>query len=261
MPGFKGPLVSARIVVHHPYRFERFRDSCSIHVNTFLVYGYLHLNALHIWTANRVLHRVCIHHENVYNKPQLGKLNFMQQSVPRLTRVHLNPSKPVMRPIPAYRPFADACRSMGIPARIVGMPLWTEVRGNHNWVEVWNGQWHNVGGTGSDPRDDDWVNKRCITQTDSDHWRHTVYTAWFRQTSLRFPLVWDDNSDYSDALNVTRFYAKPQEPTIDIPGEGQAVVAVFGAGELIAHARGEKQVHFTLASGSVYQIQIITADG
>jgi hypothetical protein len=29
--------------------------------------------------------------------------------------------------------YADACRAAGIPARIVGVPLWRDRSGNHNW--------------------------------------------------------------------------------------------------------------------------------
>ncbi|MAT78202.1 hypothetical protein CMK14_24070 [Candidatus Poribacteria bacterium] len=30
----------------------------------------------------------------------------------------------------------DACRSVGIPARLVGTPLWSNMSGNHSWVEI-----------------------------------------------------------------------------------------------------------------------------
>lgn len=157
--------------------------------------------------------------------------------------------------------LVDCCRSVGIPARIVGVPSWTQVQGNHNWVEIWDGQWYNVGGTGSDPRDDDWVNERCKTQTDPDQWQHSIYAACFRQTSLRFPLVWDLDIDYVPALNVSRFYSAPKEVTIDIPGGGIGLVEVKWAGEIIARRFGKNSVPFTLAEGSHYQVQIVTKDG
>ncbi len=38
-----------------------------------------------------------------------------------------------------------ALRSVGIPARIVGVASWRHVRGNHTWVEAWfEGEWHMV---------------------------------------------------------------------------------------------------------------------
>ncbi len=38
-----------------------------------------------------------------------------------------------------------AFRSVGIPARAVGIPTWNHVRGNHTWPEVWlDGQWQMI---------------------------------------------------------------------------------------------------------------------
>ncbi|MBI2925691.1 MAG: transglutaminase domain-containing protein [Verrucomicrobia bacterium] len=34
--------------------------------------------------------------------------------------------------------LVDACRSVGVPARVAGTPLWVNLRGNHTWVEVWD---------------------------------------------------------------------------------------------------------------------------
>ena len=48
----------------------------------------------------------------------------------------------------------DACRALGIPARLVGC-MWTTIPGNHSWVEVWsNGGWH-VLASGEKERKDD----------------------------------------------------------------------------------------------------------
>lgn len=38
--------------------------------------------------------------------------------------------------------LAAAYRSVGIPARIVGVGEWSDRQGNHTWVEVWDGDWH-----------------------------------------------------------------------------------------------------------------------
>ena len=39
----------------------------------------------------------------------------------------------------------DACRSVGIPARFVGTPMWYNNSGNHSWVEIWDNGWHFTG--------------------------------------------------------------------------------------------------------------------
>lgn len=47
----------------------------------------------------------------------------------------------------------DACRSVGVPARLVGCN-WTTQAGNHSWVEVWSkGAWH-VLASGEKERED-----------------------------------------------------------------------------------------------------------
>ncbi len=41
--------------------------------------------------------------------------------------------------------LVDACRAVGIPARVAGAPAWADGSGNHTWVEVWDGRWHFTG--------------------------------------------------------------------------------------------------------------------
>ena len=41
--------------------------------------------------------------------------------------------------------LVDACRAVGIPARIAGVSEWVHKAGNHTWVEVWDGDWHFTG--------------------------------------------------------------------------------------------------------------------
>src|SRR5262249_35066295 len=41
--------------------------------------------------------------------------------------------------------LSDACRSVAIPARLVGTPLWADKSGNHTWVEIWDHGWHFTG--------------------------------------------------------------------------------------------------------------------
>ena len=35
--------------------------------------------------------------------------------------------------------LVDACRAVGIPARVAGTALWANKRGNHTWAEVYDG--------------------------------------------------------------------------------------------------------------------------
>ena len=41
--------------------------------------------------------------------------------------------------------LVDACRSVGVPARLVGIPSWKNKQGNHTWVEIWDQKWNFTG--------------------------------------------------------------------------------------------------------------------
>lgn len=102
----------------------------------------------------------------------------------------------------------DACRAVGVPARFVGTPLWSDNSGNHSWVEVWDDGWHFTGAAepAGDKLDAAWFIDRA-SQAKRDEPRHAIYAVSFRQTPLRFPLVWDPRIDYVSAVNVTDRYA------------------------------------------------------
>ena len=41
--------------------------------------------------------------------------------------------------------LVEACRSVGVPARLAGIASWPGRGGNHTWVEFWDNGWHFVG--------------------------------------------------------------------------------------------------------------------
>jgi len=47
--------------------------------------------------------------------------------------------------------LVDACRAVGVPARLAGTPMWANRSGNHTWVEIWDGAWHFTGAAEPDP--------------------------------------------------------------------------------------------------------------
>lgn len=114
--------------------------------------------------------------------------------------------------------LVDACRAVGIPARIVGTPLWTNKSGNHTWVEIWDSDWHFTGAAEQDPKglDRGWFVGRAATAIKTDR-RHAIYASSFKQTGLIFPISWTRRpADYVHAINVTDRYtaqAKPVETT------------------------------------------------
>ena len=86
----------------------------------------------------------------------------------------------------------DACRAVGVPARFVGIPRWTDNSGNHSWVEIWDGEWKFTGA--AEPSGDDlnkgWFVERA-TKAKANQPIHSIYAVSYRGTDTRFPIVWD----------------------------------------------------------------------
>ncbi len=123
--------------------------------------------------------------------------------------------------------LTDAFRSVGIPSRIAGTPLWTNMRGNHNWCEVWmEGQWYF---TEYYP---DQLNKSWFLadagKADPSKPIHWIYATSFKPTGLSFPCVWDESIKYVPAENVTDRYINlyQQQLTGGELKEGEVIVDV-----------------------------------
>ena len=82
----------------------------------------------------------------------------------------------------------DACRSVGIPARVVGIPKWPNKPGNHTWVEIWDGDWHF---TGACEPDKDGLNRGWFVGDAARARRirsmNAIYASSFKRTQHRFP--------------------------------------------------------------------------
>ena len=61
----------------------------------------------------------------------------------------------------------DACRAVGVPARMVGTPRWTDNSGNHSWVEVWDREWSFVGACEPSKLNETWFLERA-SKADGD---------------------------------------------------------------------------------------------
>ncbi len=124
--------------------------------------------------------------------------------------------------------LVDACRAVGIPARVVGTPLWANMRGNHTWVEIWDdGDWHFVGAAEPDAQgmDHAWFTHDASEATKDDP-LHAIYATSFQKTGLTFPLVWAEDNHSVSAVNVTERYA-PVVLAAD-PGKTRLLVRVLG---------------------------------
>lgn len=107
--------------------------------------------------------------------------------------------------------LVDACRAVGIPARVAGTPLWANMRGNHTWVEIWDGEkWRFTGAAEPDPNglDRGWFTGDAA-QARKDAPQNAIYASSFKRTGLSFPLVWATDIRWVAAENVTdRYTAK-----------------------------------------------------
>ena len=110
----------------------------------------------------------------------------------------------------------DACRAVGVPARFVGTPLWTNKTGNHSWVEVWDQGWHFTGAAEPSGMDLDkawFVGNASTAMRDTP--QHAIFAVSFKRTPQKFPLVWDADIDYVHSVNVTDFYTRLAEKLPD----------------------------------------------
>jgi transglutaminase-like putative cysteine protease/predicted esterase len=105
--------------------------------------------------------------------------------------------------------LVDACRAVGVPARIAGVPEWAQKEGNHTWVEIWDGDWFF---TGADEYDKNglnrgWFNNDAAKTARSPNPVNQIYATSWRRTGQHFPLAWDFASREVPAVNVSARYA------------------------------------------------------
>ncbi len=106
--------------------------------------------------------------------------------------------------------LVDACRSVGVPARVAGTALWSNKRGNHTWVEIYDsGQWFF---TGADEYNQEGLNRAWFSgdaaKAVADDWKHAIWASSWKKTGHHFPMVWDLKNKDVGAVNVTSRYAE-----------------------------------------------------
>jgi pimeloyl-ACP methyl ester carboxylesterase len=136
----------------------------------------------------------------------------------------------------------DACRSVGIPARLVGTPMWADNRGNHTWVEIWDSDWHFVGAAEPDAKglDHAWF-EHDAAQALKDSPQHAIYAASFQRTGLAFPLDWAPGIHWVNAVNVTDRYTPAH--TSPEPDKTRLLV------EVLDHLAGQRVVAKVTVTG------------
>ncbi|RYD38366.1 MAG: polyhydroxyalkanoate depolymerase, partial [Verrucomicrobiaceae bacterium] len=123
--------------------------------------------------------------------------------------------------------LVDACRAVGVPARIAGTPMWTNLRGNHTWVEIWDKKWHFTGACEPDEKglDRGWF-AGDASKALANVPEHAIYASSFKKTGTSFPLIWDETLDWVNAVNVTDRYTGGDKPAAPA-GKSQLLVRVL----------------------------------
>jgi len=115
--------------------------------------------------------------------------------------------------------LADACRAVGVPARLAGIYSWPNKNGNHTWVEVWDDGWHYVGAAEPDGRglNHTWfTGDAALAQPGSRE--HGVWAAIWGEGDGSFPAPWAPGVDWIGGVDVSTRYARPGEAG---PGAGR----------------------------------------
>jgi zinc protease len=157
----------------------------------------------------------------------------------------------------------DAFRAVAIPARFVGVPLWTGGKGNHSWSEIWDGSWHFIGSSESKQLDHTWFMKKAA-EADASHRENCVYATSFAHTGTNFLLPWAPELTTVPAIDVTAMYKERRNVrlhVVDANGKpATARVSLCFGGHLLAAGSGKSSYDFMLAGGQTYDAEVIADD-
>ena len=151
--------------------------------------------------------------------------------------------------------LVDACRSVGVPARIVGVAQWNKKRGNHTWVEVFDGERWCF--TGADEYDAQGLNRAWFVADAQNalagHPTKAVKASSFRPTGDAFIMVWSGRDQSVHGVDVTARYATPSGDSED--GRVKRYLRVW---------RGESRIAAPVrvyGSDGKLAVEVVTKDG
>jgi hypothetical protein len=128
--------------------------------------------------------------------------------------------------------LVEACRSVGVPARLAGIASWPGRGGNHTWVEIWDNGWHFVGAAEPDDKglDHAWFIADA-SKAIKGRSKSAVYAATYRPTGDYFPLVWAPTTKLSGEDVTDRYAHRESHPLaparlmVEVRRGGDRVVA------------------------------------
>ncbi len=109
--------------------------------------------------------------------------------------------------------LVEACRTVAVPARLAGVASWADDRGNHTWVEVWDGErWRFLGAAEPDGRglDHAWFTGDAARAVPG-HPRYAVVATSWAATDRHFPMVWAPRDRSVPGVDVTRRYLRSDD--------------------------------------------------
>lgn len=152
--------------------------------------------------------------------------------------------------------LADACRAVGVPARVVGTPRWSDDSGNHTWVEFWDGQWWFIGAAEPGALNDTWF-ASLAAKADDTRPENRIYAASFRQTHTPFVMIWSSRRDVP-AVDVSRYYVRRRKLDVTaVDAQGRVVPATFRvveSGRLVGQTEGTS-ARFEMAANEDYLVR------
>ncbi len=152
--------------------------------------------------------------------------------------------------------LADACRAVGVPARVVGTPRWADDSGNHTWMEFWDGQWWYIGAAEPGALNDTWFSS-LAAKADDTRPEKRIYAASFRKTDTPFVMIWSSRRDVP-AVDVSKYYVHRQKlevATLDAEGRSiPATIRVIESGRLVGQADGAI-ARFEVAANEDYLVR------
>lgn len=116
----------------------------------------------------------------------------------------------------------DAFRSVGIPARFAGTPMWVSREGNHNWVEVWvDGEWYITEYT-PESLNHAWFMPRAgkADKNDPVTW---IYASSYAPTGTNYPMVWARKDTTVHGIDVTDRYINLYNSQQQEAGKGSPI--------------------------------------
>ncbi len=128
--------------------------------------------------------------------------------------------------------LVEACRAVGVPARVATIASWPGRGGNHTWVEVWDTGWHFVGAAEPDPAglDRGWF-AGDASKALKDTPKSAIWASTYKPTGQNTPLAWNAKA-LVPGENVTDRYTAnkavaPAQPRlmVEVRRKGERVVA------------------------------------